>query len=791
MKTILFPGQGAQAKGMGKDLFQVYPKLTQTASDILGYSIEELCLHDPDKNLKFTQYTQPALYVVSALGYFKRRDEHQGQQALADFLAGHSLGEYNALLAAGVFDFETGLKLVQKRGQLMAAAKGGTMAAVIGISAEKVNELLQANQLSDIDLANYNTPTQLVIAGKSESIAKAEKLFTSGGTRCVMLNVSAPFHSRYMKEAQNEFMTFLRDFQFAAPKIPVIANSTARPYQANKIAQTLADQIAGSVRWVDTIRYLMAQGSVEDMEYIEIGSTMLSKMVAEIKKTSSPLDLTAEIAAANAAKPAAPAAPAIPQPTASASPAPVAAPVAAPAPAPVATANGFNIQAANLGSALFRQRYGLRYAYLAGAMYRGIASAELVTCMGKAGFLGFFGTGGLPLKEIEKGILAIQAQLKNGEPYGMNLLANYAHPPTERATIDLYLKYQVKIVEAAAFMQMTPGLVLFRLKGLRKGSDGKTICDNRIMAKISRPEVAEVFMSPAPAHVVQRLLDEGAVTKEQAELAKTVPMSYDICVEADSGGHTDGGIPSTLFPAMQQLKKTLAAKFAYQEPICMGLAGGIGSPEAAAAAFVMGADFILTGSINQCTVQGGISDEAKRLLQDINIQDTEYAPAGDMFEMGSKVQVLKKGVFFATRANKLFSLYSNYDSLDDIPEKTKKQLQNIYFKKTFVEIWDETKAYFQEQGLGAEITKADANPKHKMALVFRWYFSYSSRLSFAGKTEDRVNYQIHTGPSLGSFNQWVKGTEMELWPNRNVNEIGEKLMLDTATFLNQRFASWA
>lgn len=220
----------------------------------------------------------------------------------------------------------------------------------------------------------------------------------------------------------------------------------------------------------------------------------------------------------------------------------------------------------------------------------------------------------------------------------------------------------------------------------------------------------------------------------------------------------------------------------------MGLAGGIGGPEAAAAAFLLGADFILTGSINQCTVEAGMSADGKSMLQDMDIHDTEYAPAGDMFEMGAQIQVMKKSVFFPARANKLLSLYRHYDSLDDIPERTRRQLEGTFFKKTFEEIWNETANYFRSVNREHEIAKAEANAKHKMALVFRWYFAYSSRIAMAGDGSDRVNYQIHTGPALGSFNQWVKGTELEHWSKRHVDRIAIKLMDATADHLTRSFA---
>lgn len=796
-RAILFPGQGAQFRGMGKELFSRYRELTVQASEILGYSIEKLCTEDSSGKLSLTQFTQPALYVVNAFSYFQWCDEGHERP---DFVAGHSLGEYNALLAAEVFDFQTGLKLVQRRGVLMGAVKDGGMAAVIGIDEEGLTDLLKKHQLNSIDLANLNTLNQCVISGPKDAILRAEKLITTNNVRCVMLNVSAAFHSRYMKDAQKSFEGFLGQFRFEVPRIQVIANATAQPYRAGEVANTLASQISSPVRWVDTVRYLMGK---ECTEWIEIGGNVLTPMVAEIRRTATPLivsDESAPIVVLPVIKPSVSLVPThlADQPVVNSS-VHTAAPVAQPvnnlipmASSPTSVGSGCDGEGARpalspqtLGSALFRKRFGIRYAYVAGAMYHGIAAPRLVVRMGKAGLIGFFGTGGLLLAEIEKGIQYIQGELRNGEAYGLNLLANYDYPEIEQQSVELYMRYQVSLIEAAGFIQMTSALVLFRAKGLKRGIDGRIESVHRILAKVSRPEVAEAFMSPAPNYLIQQLLKAGQITEEQAELVSKVPVSEDICVEADSGGHTDGGIPTVLFPAMQQLKRLMEQKFDYAESISMGLAGGIGTPEAASAAFLMGADFILTGSINQCTVEAGTSDDVKMLLQDINVQDTEYAPAGDMFEIGAKVQVLKKGVFFPTRANKLFSLYNHYGSLDEIPEKTRAQLQTTYFKKTFEEVWNETRQFFGEQGMQHEIAKAEANPKHKMALIFRWYFGLSTRLALSGTQDSRVNYQVQTGPALGAFNQWVKGTPFEAWSNRHVDEIGKLLLTETASYLSR------
>lgn len=444
------------------------------------------------------------------------------------------------------------------------------------------------------------------------------------------------------------------------------------------------------------------------------------------------------------------------------------------------------IKPENLGNALFKKDYRIKYAYLAGAMYKGIASKEVVTALGKAGLMGFLGTGGLRLDRIESDIQFIQANLTADQAYGMNLLCNLIKPEVEEHTVEIFHRYHIHYVEAAAYMQITPALVYFRLKGVHQNQDGQIEIPNNIVAKVSRPEIAQVFMSPAPPEIVKKLVEKGKLTEEEARLSAQIPMAYDICLESDSGGHTDQRVALTLIPAIFKLREEMMTKHHYSKMIRVGAAGGIGTPEAAAAAFIMGADFILTGSINQCTVEAGTSDEAKDLLQEMNIQDTAYAPAGDMFELGAKVQVLRRGLLFPARANKLYDLYTHFNSLDEIDEKTKIQIQDRYFGRSFEEVWIETKTYYQKE-LPAEIEKAEKNPKTKMALIFRWYFVHTTRLAMKGIKTQQTDYQIHCGSALGAFNQWVKGTPLESWRNRHVDQIAEKLMQATAELLNQRF----
>lgn len=463
-------------------------------------------------------------------------------------------------------------------------------------------------------------------------------------------------------------------------------------------------------------------------------------------------------------------------------------------PAPVASRTGSSserptgvrplVDAERLGDAEFRRDHNVRLAYVAGAMVKGIASPELVIRMGRAGLLSYFGSGGLSLERIEDGIRRIQAALPPGAPWGVNLLHNINHPEVEDHTVDLLLRLGVRCVEASAYTVLTPAVVRYRLKGARLVGD-RALPANRLMAKLSRPEVARQFVSPPPERIVRMLYEKGLISDEEARAATRLPMADDLCAEADSGGHTDKGVAFSLLPAVMHLRDEAMAEHRYPVRLRVGAAGGLGTPEAAAAAFTMGADFILTGSINQCTPEAGTSELVKDMLADADIQDFAMAPAGDMFELGARIQVLRKGVFFPARGNKLYELYQRHESLDAIDDKTREQLEKQYFKKSIDEVWAETRAYYLRTA-PAQVERAEKNPRHKMALVFRWYFVDTMRRARRGDASDKVNFQVHGGPALGSFNRAVKGTPLEGWRNRHVDALAWFMMRGAARVLDER-----
>jgi trans-AT polyketide synthase, acyltransferase and oxidoreductase domains len=431
-----------------------------------------------------------------------------------------------------------------------------------------------------------------------------------------------------------------------------------------------------------------------------------------------------------------------------------------------------------LGDPTFLDFHGVKYAYATGAMAHGIASEELVITLGKQRILSSFGAGGLSLSRVEAAIKRIQEALPQG-PYAFNLLHSPNEPAIERGAVDLYLKYGVRTLEASAFMDLTDNIVYYRAAGLSLNAANQIEIKNKIIAKISRREVATKFLQPAPTKILRQLVEQGLISQLQASLAEKIPIADDITVEADSGGHTDNRPLVCLLPSILELRDEIQTKYCYAKPVRIGVAGGIATPQSALAVFMMGAAYIVTGSINQSCIEAGTSEYTKQLLAQAEMADVMMAPAADMFEMGVKLQVLKRGTLFGLRAQKLFDLYKTYDSIEDIPLEEREKLEKQIFKKSLQTVWEDTTAYLSQQS-PEKLTRAAKNPKLKMALIFRWYLGLSSRWSNSGEKGREIDYQIWCGPAMGSFNDWVRGSYMAFQNNRKVVDVANHIMTGAA-----------
>ncbi|WP_145134983.1 ACP S-malonyltransferase [Paenibacillus sp. Y412MC10] len=290
--AFVFPGQGAQSVGMGKDFYDAVPasrRIFESADEVLGFPMTNMIFEGPDSELKKTFNTQPALLTASVAAFEAVRE----QGVTPDFVAGHSLGEYSALLASGVLSFEDAVGTVRARGEFMEQAVPGgqgAMAAVLGAEREALAELCRSITAEGhlVELANLNCPGQIVVSGSKEGVALVgERVKEAGGKRAIPLEVSGPFHSSLMKSAAEKLGGKLQPLSFNEPSIPVVANVTARPAaSAEEIRGLLVEQVYSPVLWEDTVTYLISQG-VDT--FVEIGPGNV--LTGLIKKTDKSVKL--------------------------------------------------------------------------------------------------------------------------------------------------------------------------------------------------------------------------------------------------------------------------------------------------------------------------------------------------------------------------------------------------------------------------------------------------------------------------------------------------------------------
>lgn len=427
-----------------------------------------------------------------------------------------------------------------------------------------------------------------------------------------------------------------------------------------------------------------------------------------------------------------------------------------------------------LGDRSFTELHGVRFPYVAGAMANGIASTELVSAMAEAGFLSFFGAAGLDPERIEAAIDTIESRVGTAS-WGSNLIHSPNEPDLEETVADLYVRRGVRRVSAAAYMSLTPSVVRYAYHGLTRDAQGVVRRQNHLFAKISRPEVARRFMEPAPTEMLQALVAAGKLTSLEAELAAGLPVAQDFTVESDSGGHTDNRPLNALLPTIAALRDEVVSRRGDDLPIRLGAAGGLGTPAAVAAAFALGAAYVVTGSVNQGCVESGLHEDGKKMLAQAGLADVVMAPAADMFELGVEVQVLRRGTLFAARARKLHELYRAHESMESIPAAERQKLERDVLRATIDEAWQSTRQFWLGRD-PREAERGDSDAKHRMALVFRSYLGQASKWAIHGLDDRRGDYQIWCGPAMGAFNAWTAGSFLEDPAERTVVQVARNLM---------------
>jgi len=561
VKAFLFPGQGSQRKGMGNELFSRYPDYMKIADEVLGYSIAQLCQEDPDNQLNQTAYTQPAIFVVSVLNYL----ELVNQEGEPEMAAGHSIGEYSALFAAKAMDFATGLRIVKKRAELMSAVRGGGLAAVIGLELNEVKERVIASGLPSIEIANFNSPTQIVVGAPIETLQQFVTYNQGQSGRIVMLRVSGAFHTSQMREVQAEFLEFLNTVTFAPPRFPVISNYTAGPHEPGTIANCLACHVANPVRWIECIEYMVQSGV--DI-FTEVGSSILTPMVNDIRIHMEQSES-----------------------------------IISPSPVEALTLS--------LPVPEFCQGFGLSKPMIVSGSEYGAMGVELVSSLARQGVLSFLDTAGLSLEAIEAALATLNTELLG--KYGVSLISSpefYAH---EEAVLALCQNYEVRYIELKGYTKPSAALLRYRLHVL--DSDGKPL--NRVFLYVTSTEGLSEFVRP---------LAELSATSDVTELQVTFPVVDAVCA-ATQPWRSNSVLETELLTRVRECCTATQAQLPWGK-LWLGYSGqSITENNSIQTPLGLGTDFVSVSSIFLLSQEAVLQDSIKIALSEAS--PTSFQPVPD------------------------------------------------------------------------------------------------------------------------------------------------------------------
>lgn len=633
MKAVVFPGQGSQRPGMGADIFGRFPELVAEADAILGLSIENLCLNNPDARLDKTEFTQPAIFVVSVLRY---RDLSAQAPAPA-FVAGHSLGEYMALAVAEVFDFATGLRIVQRRGLLMGEAYGGGLVAILGVDADRVAHLLSDKGITGVEIANINSPEQVVVGGRKDRLQKLLEACDSQSIRAVPLRVSGAFHTSHMAEAAAKFADFLSEFEFAPPKIPVISNVTGRPHEAGGIGQRLMQQMVKPVLWSQCVETMLEAGVTE---FVEIGTPpILMPIIANVRR---------HVDARRSES--------------------------APAPAPAPTRAAKEVPSRYLGENGFCRNFNCARPVISGSLGHGISGTRLVQALAKAGVLSFLDTEGWELEAIDDALAELSANPDTRSRFGVSLRADLEAPDADERLVNLLLRNNVRCIEVSGYPEPSGALLRYRAESRQNAAHGDT--HNRVIARVGTVDAASAFLLgalPVPKH--------GKISRHLPEIAQA-PWVDALCIDLQAW-RSNGGAPWSLFLAALEWRDAYSQR-ANGAPFFVGASGTIWGPESVTAPLAMGADFTSAGSIYLLADEACLDEDTKRALRG-GTGRYEEVPDWHYPELGTRSWSFVRDRLLSQAAWKLHELYatSNADArgahtiASDLPEPFASRLRDV------------------------------------------------------------------------------------------------------------------
>ncbi|MCU8594395.1 acyltransferase domain-containing protein [Streptomyces sp. A13(2022)] len=725
MRTVwAFPGQGSQRKDMGAGLFDRHPEEAARADAVLGRPVRDLAA---DRTaLRDTRVLQPVLYTIGALAYLDRA----AREPQPDCLIGHSLGEYTALYAAGAYDFETGLRLVVARAEIMGRARGGGMLAVVGLDVERLRAVMRREGAGDIDVANHNSPVQTVLSGPEDSVrALAPVLRREGAGKCVLLHISVAAHSRYMARAADELGAVLDTVTFREPRVPVISNVTARPHRAEEIALRLREHMCRGVRWWDSLAHLIDQGVTE---LVELGpGSVLTKLWATARGELTPRSKTPEAAAPVA-------------PTATAGP--------EAATAGATERHRLPTAPERLGSALFRERYRTELAWVVSGTGDGAVGEEVCRTAREAGLAAFTDPArGAPDR----------ASLDGAGRHGWGIGLRPGTDADDQVTA--LLAHEVRHVEAGHPHGPDAALVRFRFTGAHRGPGGAPVAVRHVLARVTGLGQATAFLRPPAPALLAELVRTGGLSAREADVARELPVASDLAVQAPGGWHDDGADAYHLLPSVA----ALAARAPGPEPVHVGLCGVVGTPEQAATAFALGAAFLVATSLSACAPAARLAVSFKDTLSRAGDDDVIWAPTERHAALGVPGRVLRRGTLYPARAGLLHRLLRAHRYFADVPAPRRRHIE--------------------EHLLGTrEPVAGRADGRLRTDDVFRWYARETARRTPAGDPVRPLDHQVPCDPDLTHFNHAAAGTVLAAWPTRTPAAVAAHLLTNAAELLTAR-----